>query len=182
VRATIRMPINDCLIEFSSLFSLDKFSKKNLNATHNKCNEKSNGMIQNNTEKVSNILDSFPYCFVGLHFVFVFKLSETQIQFENEFLANMSKNITLIDIKQEHSDMYKVLNNCSLTKRANIPMICVRSFKPTDLTTTSNQVPSISNGIKIFTNSVRNKQIDIYRGKYYLFYSFYTFFCQESSL
>ena len=84
----------------------------------------------------------------------------------------MSRNAAIID---DNSSIFKLLQNSSLSKAANIPMIVVRTFIPNnmndDLTSACDLPPlpgnKISSGFKLFSNMSKNKQfkqIEIHRG------------------
>jgi hypothetical protein len=74
---------------------------------------------------------------------------------------NMSKNACIID--NECDLVYKQLVQSTLSKCANIPMIVIQTYKPSNDINT--QLPKVSNGIKIFTRSkITMKQLEVHRG------------------
>jgi hypothetical protein len=80
----------------------------------------------------------------------------------------MSRNAGIID---DNSNIFKLLQNSSLSKSANIPMIVVKTFIPSNTSDENEifQVPSTSkfSGFKLFSNMQKQKQfkqIEIHRG------------------
>ena len=114
---------------------------------------------------------------MSFQFSSTFSNGSSNEQHKAASLLNMSKNATLIDIHNKgNQDLYKLLSQCSLSKSANIPMLVVKSFKPSNKTVES--LPKVSNGIKIFTHSsVNSKQIEVHRGM-----TINAIFCREKWL
>ena len=77
---------------------------------------------------------------------------------------NMSKCAKLIETTDnQYKEILKILCQSSISKAANIPMIVIKSYKPSE--SKMENLPKVSNGIKLFTGcSVKNKQIEIHRG------------------
>ena len=76
----------------------------------------------------------------------------------------MSRNAAIID---DVSGIFRILESCSLSKSANIPMIVVRTFIPSETNEdVSQQPPPITTkfGLKLFTKQKQFKQIEIHRG------------------